>query len=169
MDAQTFVQISDNCVHIYVYCSKHYGVNGFLHFFGERGRFVSTHFSRNVSLDNQINVSDPVSHDFTFLRFPFNYRTPFGYLIAYIIQAMATLTTAEILHCTVGYVVGICFFISAFISDIKQGLLDLNTELKKINPNSFTREQHMKLRKKQYSHMEFYFVAKELSEKIEII
>lgn len=100
-----------------------------------------------------------------FWRFPFDHHTPIGYLAAIFIQAMAALITVEILLCIMGYIVGVSFFILAFILDTKEELSKFNTKLIKTKDNRRRRVENVDLQKKLYEIMKFHFVAKELSVK----
>lgn len=98
---------------------------------------------------------DKINHVFLFTRLPFNWKTPFGYLIALMMQAVASYFTLLSTASTLCLLVGLCLLFIAFVEDLANDLNALSiTEI----PN----KKHEKLMEDFHNSMQHYSQVKEL-------
>lgn len=90
---------------------------------------------------------------FIFVRLPFEWRTPFGYLIAYFIQFPCAYFQMLVAACSLNILIGSCRILMSFVKDIENDLYSFNknTETKlnraelKVQLNEFI-EFHVKIK-----------------------
>lgn len=65
-----------------------------------------------------------------FLRYPFNWKTPIGYMMIVFYQSVVTYLTASILFYSMLMTVAHCMFIVSFCTDVKNDIRMLNEFIK---------------------------------------
>lgn len=90
-------------------------------------------------------------------RFIFDWKTPIGYTLCGIIQALVIFGTAELFICTLLLTIGFCLFIIDFISDVEENLHQFNDHfLRAPYPN------RVEMKSKLLAIIRFHSKAKEL-------
>lgn len=69
-----------------------------------------------------------IINDFFYIRLPFNWKTPLGYLIAQLAQTLAAYFTLVCLASVLCFLVGSCWLFITFIEDITQNLFVWNND-----------------------------------------
>lgn len=86
---------------------------------------------------------------FYILRYPFNWKTPFGYIICALIQTITQFVAGGIFVAILIMVVGFCSLVKAFILDIEENLIQLNEGVVEC-------KQQVKMMKKLFDVIEFH-------------
>ncbi|XP_055296830.1 odorant receptor 22c-like [Sitodiplosis mosellana] len=90
-------------------------------------------------------------------KYPFNWKTPFGYMVCAFIQTITVHAAGQIFVSVLILVVGFCIFVRAFISDIQDNLLQLNedfeTEIDRLN---LCTKERVELKEKLIGIIEFH-------------
>lgn len=63
---------------------------------------------------------------FNFSRLPFNWKTPFGYLLAWVAQAVAAYSTVNHLNLVISLLIGSCYFVIGTLKDIENDFAQFN-------------------------------------------
>lgn len=92
---------------------------------------------------------------FHFFRLPFEWRTPFGYLIACSIQFPCVYFHMMVAACSLNFLIGSCRILMSFAKDIKNDLYFLNK-------NSETNLNRVQLKVKLSEFIEFHAKIKQL-------
>lgn len=93
------------------------------------------------------------------LRFPFNWKNPYGYLIAFALQYIMVLNLHFFVACAVSTGIGIYLWASTFTLDIKNHIRIVNDIVNLGNSD----DNHLRLSKQLYETIEFFTVVKQLS------
>lgn len=80
---------------------------------------------------------------FPIFRYPFDWRTPYGFLACAFIQSISSIASVQASTCELILACGICLFIGTFVSDIKQRVHELNTGLKNVKNGQLTGLERM--------------------------
>lgn len=75
-----------------------------------------------------------IDFNFEFRRYPFEWKTPQGYFIAFSLQYSLVLCTAHIGICNTGFITGSCWMLISLAKDIKEDIHMIN-EKAQINTN----------------------------------
>lgn len=94
----------------------------------------------------------------SFFRFPFEWKTPIGYLSYIIIQGINLFATANFLSCTLFLVFGMCSFAIDFVSDIER---NFNQISKSLNTNGLTKSEQRAVEKKLIETCRFHIEVRE--------
>lgn len=100
-------------------------------------------------------------------RYPFDWRTPYGYLGCISFQAVSVsypITESVILLSTT---VVCCLFLNAFSTDIEINLRELNELAIEAETYGLTMRRKIQMKKKLIDIMQFHSQAKELSDSIQ--
>lgn len=74
-----------------------------------------------------------------FSRLPFDWKTPFGYSLAWFAQAVAAHSTVLHLNLVVSFLIGSCYFVISILKDIAKDFATLNsTKTSDINHREMT-------------------------------
>lgn len=106
----------------------------------------------NISLNDEYESSLPLIE----LRYPFDWRTPFGYLVASLAQFVGTLTVESIYIQFLNIVFGSCWLFIFVAEDIIQDVDAFNTSIKAIS-----NESHTELTKRFCDLLRIYSDAKQ--------
>lgn len=87
------------------------------------------------------------------IRFPFDWKTPFGYLIAFAVQCITLLIAVQFIALIVSNGIGVYLLIISMIKDLKRAV----KHLIKLDKN-----EHLFI-KQLYDFIEFHSIAKQLS------
>lgn len=103
---------------------------------------------------------------FFFFRFPFDTKTPAGYVASIFAQSVEAYVVLCIWLCAVWFPVAHCVFIIAFCSDLKNEVLILNQSIKiECEKNMFlSRNAIDEIKEKLFKIILFHCDAKKLSE-----
>lgn len=104
---------------------------------------------------------------FLYFRYPFNWRTLYGYIFIIIYQSIITYLTASLIFNTMLMPVAHCIFTISFCFDLKNDIRMLN-EIIKIesdNREAFSSDTIIKIKKKLCKIIRFHCKAKQLSGK----
>lgn len=96
-----------------------------------------------------------------FYRYPFDWQTPFGYLICISIQTSLIFITAEIYVCIVFLTFGFCSFIIALITELEKKLNELNENLTQFKGKKLFAKEKVVLRKKLAQIIKFHMEIRE--------
>lgn len=89
-------------------------------------------------------------------RFPFDWKHPVLYLIAFTVVFSIVYYVAIIARANISYFASVCCILLAFINDLKEEVITLNAIGK-------DEESHIKLEEKLSDFIEFHVIVKELS------
>lgn len=95
-----------------------------------------------------------------FISYPFDWRTPLGYVACVSIQAVQLITLAEIYVSGIMFTIGVCMQISNFASDIKEKLDQFNRIIIS-SESELTIDDQTILRKRLNEIIEFHAEARE--------
>lgn len=100
-----------------------------------------------------------------FLRYPFNWKTPLGYITIICYQAAVTYLTASILFYSMIMTVAHCMFVVAFVSDVKNDIRTLNEviQIEIDEKKRFSATAINKIKKLLSENILFHVNAKQLS------
>lgn len=87
---------------------------------------------------------------------PFNWKTPVGYAVAYLMQFTTWMYLLILCSCIMSFLAGICWLLITFVKDI-------NIELNNINKLAKLKSNHIKLTGKLRDFVQFHCTVKELS------
>lgn len=94
-----------------------------------------------------------------FSRFPFDWKTPSGYLASVFIQSSCTFFSSELYLITLIIIIGLCSFVTDFVSDLEQDLRDLNSDLIGIKNGIFPTADRIKIKTKLIDVIKFHSEA----------
>lgn len=89
-------------------------------------------------------------------RLPFNWKTPSGYLIAFLLQAVSIFCVAQTCACNLNLLFGSCEMLISFTKDIKEQLEYLSF----LCANNQSEEQQTELKQKLSEFIQFHSTAK---------
>lgn len=91
-------------------------------------------------------------------RYPFDWKTPGGYMFCLCIQTGGVLIFIKILLCTLILSIGFCMIMIEFVSDIEANLRHLNRKI--------VSKKKIDVKNKLFDIIEFHSEAIELSDKL---
>lgn len=98
-----------------------------------------------------------------FNRFPFDVRTPIGYTGCCLIQVIAIVVLSSLYIVIISFMIGLCVFDTAFVSDIEEKLRQLNAKLIKADEKMSQIYEKLEMEKIFIDVIKFHSVAKSLS------
>lgn len=98
------------------------------------------------------------------IRYPFDWKTPFGYAVCVLIQLCSSYAMIEVYNVCLVLTTGMCMLIADFASDIKEKLRQFNKILISLEDGKLTAEDRAILTKKLNEIIEFYSEARQLSD-----
>lgn len=93
-------------------------------------------------------------------RYPFDWKTPVGYIGCILIQALSFLCAAEAFIAVLVFIIGFCYFMTDFANDFRQNFLELNEYLMKANDNLIAIDSN-EIMKRLTDLIQFHSDAKE--------
>lgn len=100
---------------------------------------------------------------FSRVSFPFDWKTPFGYVSCVLIELFVVFAACELYVSVVGLTVGVCMVIADFASDNKEKLHQFNRILTGLEDLEISAKDRVMLKKKLTEIIEFNVEARELS------
>lgn len=92
-----------------------------------------------------------------FFRFPFNWKTPLGYLIAFLIEYVAMCAEVCTFIPLLSFFIGTCWVVAAFAKD-------LTDQLTHLNYHGQTNQSHAELKGNFNKILQLYSDARQLSD-----
>lgn len=96
--------------------------------------------------------------------YPFDWKTPVGYLISSCIQTATAFHSVAMFICTLSFTVGYCLFAFDFVFDIDESLRMLNYYLVAAKDRELSKEEKLNVKHRLIGIMTFHSDAKELSD-----
>lgn len=97
-----------------------------------------------------------------FFRYPFEWRTPIGYIGCVLIQIPTLFVDAEFYVSTLNLIIGCCAFISSLVSDLKEEIRQFNVRLIELKSKKKSSEREVaELKKELNKIIQFYVDSRE--------
>lgn len=123
-------------------------------FISSNVRTITTFTAYRSRISHQIQLNR------LFCRFPFDWKTPFGYLVGVSIQGVSMWSVVFCVHNALCLLVGLCWIMIAFIIDIETEFKTLNKKYRHKNGQFI---KYKEFRQQFYQIVQFHSDVKQLS------
>lgn len=93
--------------------------------------------------------------------FPFDWKTPAGYLASIAIQSVNVFLSTEMFFITLIITIGLCLLVTDFVLDLEQDIYRLNADLIGRKDKIFSAAERIEIKKKLIGIVQFHSEAKE--------